>query len=368
MAAWQLQVGNSFVASEEALRLGAWEFDVWQTANEDSLIDAMVEMWEKLGLLAVFHIEKTTLLHFLITVRAHYVASNPYHNFRHCADVVQAVYHELMVGGARMLLQPLEILSAMLAAAIHDIGHDGHNNAFHIATQSHLALLYNDKSVLENFHCSEGWKLVVQCGLLTGGTTNRNNNADNGMITTTPQMPMPSSSTWPSLTTDEIKIVRRLVVDAVLATDISQHMELTNKFKTVVASGFDQADDNHRAQLMGILVKLGDISNPCRPVHIAKHWARMVQEEFFLQGDRERRLHLPVSPFMDRGVSLAQMQLNFIDYIVRPLAAEVAVLLPNITPLLENLAANQEHWRALLDEEKRLSRSSSSTKQQQQPN
>ena len=34
-----------------------------------------------------------------------------------------------------------------MAAIVHDLGHTGHNNAFHVATHSELAILYSDQSV-----------------------------------------------------------------------------------------------------------------------------------------------------------------------------------------------------------------------------
>ena len=36
-----------------------------------------------------------------------------------------------------------------LAALIHDAGHDGHGNAFHISSESEFALMYSDQSPLE---------------------------------------------------------------------------------------------------------------------------------------------------------------------------------------------------------------------------
>merc|ERR1719322_1551762 len=43
---------------------------------------------------------------------------------------------------------------SLIAAGIHDVGHPGTNPAFHTKTLSPLAVRYNDKSVLENFHVS----------------------------------------------------------------------------------------------------------------------------------------------------------------------------------------------------------------------
>ena len=52
-------------------------------------------------------------------------------------------------------------MSILLAAAIHDYDHPGYTNAFLIAKGDPLAILYNDKSVLENHHVAAAWKLMI---------------------------------------------------------------------------------------------------------------------------------------------------------------------------------------------------------------
>ena len=42
----------------------------------------------------------------------------------------------------------------LVSTLVHDVDHNGLNNNFHINSQSPLAVLYNDISVLENHHCS----------------------------------------------------------------------------------------------------------------------------------------------------------------------------------------------------------------------
>lgn len=48
----------------------------------------------------------------------------------------------------------------MLAAFCHDYDHPGLNNQFLIASSDLLALVYNDKSVLENHHIAEVFKML----------------------------------------------------------------------------------------------------------------------------------------------------------------------------------------------------------------
>ena len=54
----------------------------------------------------------------------------------------------------------LEILAILIAAAIHDVEHTGTTNSFHIHSNSEFALLYNDRSVLENHHLYTAFKLM----------------------------------------------------------------------------------------------------------------------------------------------------------------------------------------------------------------
>ena len=54
----------------------------------------------------------------------------------------------------------LEILAILIAAAVHDVEHTGTTNSFHIQSNSEYALLYNDRSVLENHHLCTAFRLM----------------------------------------------------------------------------------------------------------------------------------------------------------------------------------------------------------------
>ena len=64
---------------------------------------------------------------------------------------------------ATLNLSPLEITSILISAAIHDYNHPGTNNAFHIANKTSFAILYNDKTVLENYHVSAIYTMFQNC-------------------------------------------------------------------------------------------------------------------------------------------------------------------------------------------------------------
>ena len=77
---------------------------------------------------------------------------NPYHNNLHATDVLQTTHWMISQTGLKDWLSDLEIFSLLFSAIIHDYDHSGTTNNFHIQSNSTLAILYNDRSVLENHH------------------------------------------------------------------------------------------------------------------------------------------------------------------------------------------------------------------------
>jgi 3'5'-cyclic nucleotide phosphodiesterase len=79
-------------------------------------------------------------------------------------------------------------------------------------------------------------------------------------------------------------------------------------------------DDKNRLFVLELMLHSADISNPYKPVAICSKWADLVVEEFSLQGDREKKEGLEVSPMMDRdSINLCNMQMGFIEFAVAPL-------------------------------------------------
>lgn len=86
-----------------------------------------------------------------------------YHNDLHGADVMQMCYYMLTSGELeeRLKLNNIEILTFVIAAVCHDLGHDGFTNAYHINTVSNRAIAFNDYSVQESFHISKTFQILA---------------------------------------------------------------------------------------------------------------------------------------------------------------------------------------------------------------
>ena len=92
----------------------------------------------------------------------------------------------------------------------------------------------------------------------------------------------------------------------------------------MTAGTFDPKTSQEDKQcLMQILMKSSDVSNPTKSWPIYQEWITRITEEFFNQGDKERELGLPISPFCNRdgpnANSPTSSQQGFIEFIVNPL-------------------------------------------------
>lgn len=85
-------------------------------------------------------------------------------------------------------------------------------------------------------------------------------------------------------------------------------------------STLDLSEREHRHFVLQIALKCADICNPCRPWEVSRAWSLQVSEEFYRQGDLERRLGMPVTLLCDRYTSsVSKIQSGFFRFIAAPL-------------------------------------------------
>jgi len=251
---------------------------------------------------------------------------NSYHNSAHAADVMQTMFWILWKGeGARtMNLNTLEMFSAIFAGMIHDIDHPGRTNPYHVATRNPLAILYNDRSVLESHHVAFTYLLLErkECNIFS------------------------------SLAAADKATMRDIVIQMVLSTDNTKHFHELGQLKArMQETGFPQKDKPaDKILLLKNILHACDISNPTKDVQLAVDWTVQVLEEFFWQGDREKSHGIPVSMFMDRmTTNVGTCQVGFIDALVAPLYGSLELLLPNLRDAMNNLHKTRAFWACTVD-------------------
>ena len=78
-----------------------------------------------------------------------------------------------------------------------------------------------------------------------------------------------------------------------------------------------------------------------------------IVEEFFQQGDRERQLGLPISPFMDReNPKIPRSQINFIEFICAPVYHSVGEQLNNME-IYKICQTNLVYWKEQLEKQEK---------------
>ncbi|KAE8619830.1 hypothetical protein XENTR_v10009994 [Xenopus tropicalis] len=317
---------------KELDNLNKWGLNIFRVAeysNNRPLSCTMYTVFQERELLKTFKIPVDTLMTYMMTLEDHYHADVAYHNSLHAADVTQSTHVLLSTPALDAVFTDLEILAALFAAAIHDVDHPGVSNQFLINTNSELALMYNDESVLENHHLAVGFKLLQE------------ENCD----------------IFQNLTKRQRQTMRKMVIDMVLATDMSKHMSLLADLKTMVetkkvtSSGVLLLDNyTDRIQVLRNMVHCADLSNPTKPLELYRQWTDRILEEFFRQGDKERERGMEISPMCDKHTaSVEKSQVGFIDYIVHPLWETWADLVhPDAQDILDTLEDNRDWYQGMI--------------------
>ncbi|KAJ3594513.1 hypothetical protein NHX12_003820 [Muraenolepis orangiensis] len=276
-------VGLSYPSSVISVlkHVDKWSFDVFalnEASGDHALKFIFYELLTRYDLISRFKIPISAVVSFVEALEVGYSKhKNPYHNLMHAADVTQTHW-----------LTELEIFALIFAAAVHDYEHTGTTNNFHIQTRSDSAILYNDRSVLESHHVSAAYRLLQE---------------DDEM------------NILYNLSKDDWRELRTLVVEMVLATDMSCHFQQVKTMKNFL----QQPEGVDKPKALSLLLHTADISHPAKTWDLHHRWTASLLEEFFIQGDKEADLGLPFSPLCDRkSTMVAQSQIGFIDFIVVP--------------------------------------------------
>ncbi|KAM4557629.1 3',5'-cyclic-AMP phosphodiesterase 4B-like isoform 1-T1 [Fundulus diaphanus] len=335
-----INAGNRFgvktdqeeLLSKDLEDINKWGLNIFRVAEHSHnrpLTCIMYKIFQERDLMRTFRIPTDTFVTFMLTLESHYHSDVAYHNSLHAADVVQSTHILLSTPALDAVFTDLEILAAIFAAAIHDVDHPGVSNQFLINTNSELALIYNDESVLENHHLAVGFKILLE----------------------------DSCDIFQNLTRNQRQALRKMVIDMVLATDMSKHMNLLANLKTMVetkkvtSSGVLLLDNyTDRMQVLCNMVHCADLSNPTKPLDLYRQWTDRIMEEFFHQGDREREKGMEISPMCDKHTaSVERTQVGFIDYIVHPLWETWADLVhPDAQEILDTLEENRNWYQSMV--------------------
>lgn len=326
-----------------------WSIDLFKLSdltNGAPLAMLGMRILRERGLIESLKLDSARMLNFLWKVEESYqpYPKVKYHNNIHAADVMHSTHVLLKNVAFYGAFSDLEIFAAIIAGAVHDCSHPGRTNAFLIKTSNNLAMLYNDISVLENFHLATAFRIMTEdpdCNILA------------------------------NFSSEEKLVVRKLMIDMVLSTDMAKHTKFLGEFKQLSKnlhgdpdatpdgdrpeSVLAQLRNNYsdRTLVLCTIVHNADLGNPTKEWEICKEWTERLMEEFFEEGDEERAMGLPLGALNDRdAIAIPKCQIGFLSFVAMPLwkAWDDYLTAPHTqdkTIQLTHLEKNLGKWEAL---------------------
>ncbi|KUI60532.1 3',5'-cyclic-nucleotide phosphodiesterase regA [Cytospora mali] len=331
-----------------AQAVGNWHFCAHDFSDDELVVAASLMFSHALSMpeLEQWRIPQDQLNQFVIACRAAYNSFVPYHNFRHVVDVLQATFSFLLHTNTIMpyaycdtainttkspveaMLMPFEALTLLITAIGHDVGHPGVNNGFLVTLNAPLAQLYNDRSVLESFHCAAFSQILRRY--------------------------------WPSAFED--RKMRSLMISSILATDMGLHFDYMKRLADLKEklSANDSTEgwnsrmvEEQKGLACALLIKCADICNVARKHETALQWMDILADEFARQRNMEKELEIQTSlmaPPLTERASQFRSQLNFMNMFAIPLFQGVAEVLPSMKYCVAELTVNSELFQQKIAE------------------
>ncbi|XP_065059592.1 high affinity cAMP-specific and IBMX-insensitive 3',5'-cyclic phosphodiesterase 8B-like [Rhopilema esculentum] len=322
-----------------------WQFDIIRlerVTNKRPLYYLGYAIFSRFNACKFLSISDDVLRKWLQLIESNYHSTNAYHTSTHAADVLHATSCFLLKENVKNALEPLDEITALIAATVHDVDHPGYTNSFLCNAGSDLAVLYNDIAVLENHHAAMAFKLTSKDS---------------------------KSNILKNIESEDFKVLRQQIIDMIMATEMKQHFEHLSKFDnslnnrnlmhddagSMSGKGTPESNVSHgnpcsnesRTLIKRMIIKCADIANPARPIKLCIEWATRIAEEYFCQTEEEKRRGLPIiMPVFDRQTcNVPQSQVSFIDYFVIDLytAWDKFAFVPEA---IEYINSNYNYWKA----------------------
>ncbi|KAJ3275472.1 hypothetical protein HDV01_000299 [Terramyces sp. JEL0728] len=324
------------------------------------------------------------LFEFAVEISNNYFP-NPYHSFYHAIDVAYMVNYLFADLGItdQIEMTKFEQAALLLAALGHDVLHPGTNNLYQVNSNTPVAQLYSNISVLENQSADFMDKMMSKYS-----SAIKEMNLDySGNIVEDMKIFMRDAVLHTDMAVhfpmldDVLKIVEYhykyqhgggtqpskmynasplsapvshhgfFPKKSVLDTLKSQELLVTPEIDTSGSSYglnrilFENADSRKK---LVVYIPNVDISNPVRPYLICKKWSSLVNEEFLNQGNLEKLNGLPISPNMDSSqMDQNQTQITFTQLIVQPIFECYYDLFPRTLSLMDLIADNMKQYGAI---------------------
>ena len=321
----------------------SFDFDIFELKKQvgyNNVLPLMgYIMLKTMGLVNNKIISTKKLESFLRTVSDNYKITTLYHNSIHGADITQSLFVFFLNSNLEEVCETtiLDLLGLLISALGHDLGHPGLNNGYHINATTELGITYNDKSCLENFHSAYLFKILKK--------------EENNILE--------------KFSVQNYKTIRKRIISQILATDMAYHGETISLIRAkinenkgqerfIFLTGNDKTKFDEQQLLLNFLIHIADLGHNCKNFKISIKWIKLLSEEFWMQGDKEREKGLPISFLCDRNnIDTPTSQIGFLKGFIVTSYTCLVEMFPTLKFTVDNAENNIKQWKQL-QKEKRL--------------
>lgn len=267
-----------------------------------------------------FELDK--LCRFALTVRKNYRPVT-YHNWEHGFHVCHAIWRMIQTSADKEFTLH-EKMALLIGAICHDIDHRGYNNEFFKKMDLPLAALYSS-SIMECHHYQQTITILHAEG----------------------------HEIFSFLTADQHKDMLEKIRHNIIATDLALYFGNQKYLAALIEKDeFSMSIPEHREALMALMMTGADLCAVPKPWDTQRRTAEYLYEEFWAQGDEEKRKGLQPIRMLDRLYrdEIPKQQVGFINFICLPLYTTLSKLLPESSALLERCKCIREHWEMVTRE------------------
>ena len=260
----------------------------------------------------------------MFSIQARY-NDNPFHNFYHGFSVANMATLFLLspeLQEDKVVVLPADYKLAFFVAALgHDIDHPGNDNFYEIKSNSKLAQVYAQQSVLENHH------ITTLLGLLDEETAEKTN-------------------LFQFLAHNRQTELREFMRAVVIGTDMTQHDRHRKTLESLKGKNLlhQLGNPEQKSKIMQAILHACDLSGQVLTLKLAANWEERIVEEMKRQAEKSAKEKVELPDFIETLVNgewgyeaRATIQLGFIDKFLLPLWKAVGEVFESMMPFHDHL-------------------------------
>jgi hypothetical protein len=145
--------------------------------------------------------------------------------------------------------------------------------------------------------------------------------------------------------------IKSKIPDYLLQENNENNANKLKKFELITDLKNEETTSEEKQALLDYFIHAADLGHNTKKFKISLRWVELLSREFWLQGDREKKMNLTVSFLCDRSsTNVPKSQVGFIGGFIIPTYNYLVVMFPTLSYTVQNAKDNLNRWQKLADE------------------